>query len=147
VVDLEAISVMADAAAPATAETLSSVELGGAAELAEAPKPILIWRQGRPERDRRPQRGAASHHGRDAQTRHQGRRGDGAASQDGEGGRAYRAGPHTKGTGKRDGGKPRWKEKGDDQGRQAGKPREREKPFDPDSPFAKLAALKQQLKS
>lgn len=103
---------------------------------------IEIWRPGR--RDRRPRDGAGARRG------HQGRGGEGQ----GEGGR-------------RDGGKPRGKPRtvnqfGSDKGRpgrggggggrpDGGKPRggkpgggrnERPATIDPDSPFAKLAALK-----
>jgi len=144
-----------------------------AAAEAEEPKPVLLWRQMRFERHRgghrhdQRQRGGGRHG-------HQGQDGAGrdgqrfkGKPQDAEGGR-----PQGDGQNRRDG-RPGWKGRGDDkEGRNGGdrhrgdrnkgdrpradgkgKPAFQQKPredrparFDPDSPFAKLAALRDQLK-
>ncbi|MEO1745493.1 MAG: helicase-related protein [Pseudomonadota bacterium] len=93
-------------------------------ETAEAPKPILVWRQGRPEN-----RGRANQNQRNA-------RGD-QRQQDGE----QKRGP-------RKGGKPRRddrKNNGNKKPQQHSAKPPREQKIDPDSPFAKLQALKQKL--
>jgi ATP-dependent RNA helicase SUPV3L1/SUV3 len=155
---------------PAAVDTPSAASPGPVSgetgnEEAEAPRPILLWR---PQRFDRP-RQRHDHRGRGG-ARH-GRQGDaeGGERQPGEG-----KGPWKKGRGRTEGaqeqgrhgkpqdgdrrdGRPGWKGKPDhrrhDQKGEGGrssyqsKPRE-EKParFDPDSPFAKLAALRDQLK-
>lgn len=138
---------------------------------AEEPKPILLWRQARFDhhrRDNRHQRGGRNAQGdqnrqrseRDGTDQGNGRerfsrdRFKGRAN--GEGGRQDRPGgkPHGERQDRRDG-RPDWKGKQDGRRPEGkggkpsfqGKPRE-ERParFDPDSPFAKLAALRDQLK-
>ncbi|MER8742919.1 helicase [Mesorhizobium sp. M1004] len=158
---------------------------GGSAE-AEAPKPILLWRQGRFEqrprhrqdnrRDNRPRNGQASRADAPADAAggqpapgerpaYQGRRDqrDGAAKPRFDRSK-FKPKPQAEGEQRRDGkpqgerpreGRPDWKGgrpegKGGPQGAKPAfqaKPRE-ERParFDPDSPFAKLAALRDQLK-
>ncbi|MEL6921942.1 MAG: hypothetical protein AAFO77_13155 [Pseudomonadota bacterium] len=94
-------------------------------EPTEEPKPVLVWRQGRPEHRARPQ--------------HQ-RRGN---AQDGDGDKAR--GPRKSGhKGKRDDQKNRKDSGGQKNHVHTSKP-PREKKADPDSPFAKLQALKQKL--
>ncbi|MER9357396.1 helicase, partial [Mesorhizobium sp. M0514] len=156
---------------------------GGSAE-AEAPKPILLWRQGRFEqrprhrqgRDNRPRNGQAGRADAPADAAggqpapgerpaYQGRRDqrDGAAKPRFDRSK-FKPKPQAEGEQRRDGkpqgerpreGRPDWKGgrpegKGGPQGAKPAfqaKPRE-ERParFDPDSPFAKLAALRDQLK-
>ncbi|MER9696731.1 helicase-related protein [Mesorhizobium sp. M0133] len=160
---------------------------GGSAEPvpeAEAPKPILLWRQGRFEqrprhrqgRDNRPRNGQAGRADAPADAAggqpapgerpaYQGRRDqrDGAAKPRFDRSK-FKPKPQAEGEQRRDGkpqgerpreGRPDWKGgrpegKGGPQGAKPAfqaKPRE-ERPvrFDPDSPFAKLAALRDQLK-
>lgn len=158
---------------------------GGSAE-AEAPKPILLWRQGRFEqrprhrqdnrRDNRPRNGQASRADAPADAAggqpapgerpaYQGRRDqrDGAAKPRFDRSK-FKPKPQAEGEQRRDGkpqgerpreGRPDWKGgrpegKGGPQGAKPAfqaKPRdERPARFDPDSPFAKLAALRDQLK-
>ncbi|MEP4341204.1 MAG: helicase, partial [Lentilitoribacter sp.] len=90
----------------------------------EAPKPVLLWRpMGRNDRSRaRPSQGK------------------GGANNSGNRNRGNKGG---KGSYK-DGGKPRHNNKGKNAGGNNRPPR-KDKPLDPDSPFAKLAALKDQL--
>ncbi|MEQ1940049.1 helicase-related protein [Mesorhizobium sp. CN5-321] len=141
---------------------------------AEAPKPVLLWRQQRFDRPRGGQR--HDHRGRGG-PRH-GRPGDAQAGDQQPGDRqpGERQGNWKKGRGRQqDGqgsgpgqgerrdGRPAWKDKPDNRrssgghagggpgGKNGGqgKPRPREERparFDPDSPFAKLAALRDQLK-
>ncbi|MCI5075154.1 helicase-related protein [Oricola sp.] len=105
---------------------------------AEEPKPVLVWYQVRGDRGRRGKRPQG------------GQRRDGAPAQEG---RERGEGQRPKG-GK---GKPRGKRDGDQRGQHHGgknkggnagsaRPPRREAPIDPDSPFAKLAALKDQMK-
>ncbi len=109
-------------------ETSQSSEAGEvtAEQEEEAPKPVLLWRPGgRSDKPRsgQPNRGdRGEHHGKGP-------------------GRGQHKGPHK---GKGGHGKPNDGGKRHDRG---GKPAPRkEKPIDPDSPFAALAALKGQLK-
>ncbi|MCB1381356.1 MAG: helicase [Notoacmeibacter sp.] len=105
---------------------------GGAAsgEPDEAPKPVLIWRQGRPEggRPRQPGRGQHQRGGGD-------RQGDKPEGRDRNKGGERHKGPKRHGGPK--GGKPPME----------ARPPRPEKPqrIDPDSPFAKLAALKDKM--
>lgn len=88
----------------------------------ETPKPILVWRQSRPER--RPNRPA----------------GDNAQPDKPRGGKPNNAKP--------DGNKNRAKKNKRDDNKpniHSAKPKRPEKPVDPDSPFAKLEALKKRL--
>jgi len=114
------------------------------AEPAEEPKPVLIWRQGRFARQH--QRSGGRH----------GQRGQQARSERPEGGEG-RKDDNRRFDRNRKGGKPagdRFERKGDRQDAKGGgkpkfEPRKRdERParIDPDSPFAKLAALRDQLK-
>lgn len=159
----------AEAVASESAEATPNDEAAKAE--AEEPKPILLWRQARfdhPRRDNRHQRGGRNAQGdqnrqrseRDGTDQGNGRerfsrdRFKGRAN--GEGGRQDRPGgkPHGERQDRRDG-RPDWKGKQDGRRPEGkggkpsfqGKPRE-ERParFDPDSPFAKLAALRDQLK-
>ncbi|TGT36946.1 helicase-related protein [Mesorhizobium sp. M8A.F.Ca.ET.165.01.1.1] len=150
---------------------------------AEAPKPILLWRQGRFDqrprhrdgRNNRPQNGQARGRGNasaDAggapatgtptdRPAHEGRR-DGAGKPRFDRSK-FKPKPQGDGEQRRDGrpqgdrperreGRPDWKG-GRPEGKGGGKPAFQPKPreerpvrFDPDSPFAKLAALRDQLK-
>jgi ATP-dependent RNA helicase SUPV3L1/SUV3 len=153
------------------AEQPVEVAAAGEAAAAEEPKPVLLWRpgggrsdnqrSGRPQGERRAPANRAPGEGR-RDDRRGGERSDQAARGNREGGNREGA--------NRDGGKPRGDRrpegKGDrpprgdrpdrqdrgDRGKMAqpqrfeAKPPRKEKPIDPDSPFAKLAALKEQMK-
>jgi ATP-dependent RNA helicase SUPV3L1/SUV3 len=146
-----------------------------AAQPAEEPKPVLLWRPGggrEPnQRGGRPQQngerrgngggqraagagGAAGAEEGQNQNRREGRRpeGEGRNAKGGErrdGGR-----PNSENNRRPEGGRPDRQERGDrpDRSKTApparfeAKPPRKEKPIDPDSPFAKLAALKEQMK-
>jgi len=156
-----------------------------AAEPAEAPKPILLWRPARSENRPRHQRDNR-HRGREQGQRHPGQRPEGqrhdgprkpGQPQDGaprEGAaappegkqrfdRRFKGKPgefkgklHPGGNGRPDDQQARAPDnrgKPDHRGKQQGKPNFQQKPreerpvrFDPDSPFAKLAALRDQLR-
>ena len=164
---VEAAAEVAAEEAPAVEAATASTE---AAEQAEEPKPILIWRQGRFEQ--RPRHRHDNNRPRGGQ---RDQRNGQAAARPGE---ANRGGPREGGEG-RDGGRPRFDRKpggkpqgeggrpehrnrnerpqgekhGGDRGGFKGKPAFQQKPreerpvrIDPDSPFAKLAALRDQLK-
>jgi ATP-dependent RNA helicase SUPV3L1/SUV3 len=154
----------------------SEAAVSGEPAVAEEPKPVLLWRpgggrsdnqrSGRPQGDRRAPANRAPGEGR-RDDRRGGERPDQAARGNREG--ANRDGGN-RDAGNRDGGKPRGDRrpegKGDhpprgdrpdrqdrgDRGKMAqpqrfeAKPPRKEKPIDPDSPFAKLAALKEQMK-
>ncbi|TCT35266.1 helicase-related protein [Martelella mediterranea] len=111
----------------------ASAESGNASEKPEEeePKPVLLWRQGgRSQNDRnRTQQG-------------RGNRGEarGRGNQNRKGGGPRGEGDHKGGKG------PRKDRPGDNNKQQRPQRRERDKPVDPDSPFAKLAALKAQMK-
>ncbi|MGE0502368.1 MAG: helicase-related protein [Rhizobiaceae bacterium] len=134
----------------------------------EEPKPIMVWRPGRFDRPRhgqrqgRPNRGGPRHQQPAGEQSQQPRRD--AEAREGErreGGR-QRFEKRFKGNDGRPGGKPGTRrEEGEHRSRngqrrperserseaKSERPREeRAKPFDPDSPFAKLAALRDQLK-
>ena len=103
---------------------------GTSNEPAEAPKPVLIWRQGRPDGGRPRQ------HGRGQQQRGGERHGEKPEGRDrNKGGGDRHKGPKRHGGPK--GGKPPME----------ARPPRAEKPqrIDPDSPFAKLAALKDKM--
>ncbi|WP_379073263.1 helicase-related protein [Mesorhizobium sp. UC22_110] len=157
------------------AEAVASESSAAAGEAAKAdteePKPILLWRQARFDhrRDNRHHRGgrnaqAAGENNRQRSDREGADQGNNRErfSRDrfkgranGEGGRPDRPGgkPQGERQDRRDG-RPEWKGKQDGgrPGGKAGKPsfqkprEERPVRFDPDSPFAKLAALRDQLK-
>ncbi|MBN9218957.1 MAG: helicase [Mesorhizobium sp.] len=199
--EVEAVPVEATPAEPA-AEAVTATEVvsdepavaaetafGEAVAEAEAPKPILLWRQGRFEQ--RPRH----HEGRNNRQRNGQARGRGNAPAEAGGAQAtgasgerpahegrrdgagkprfdrskFKPKPQGEGEQRRDGrpqgdradrrdGRPDWKNnraegKGPDRGKGGGKPAFQPKPreerparFDPDSPFAKLAALRDQLK-
>ncbi len=129
----------APAAAPATEATPAEGSPTADAPAEDAqPAPVLLWRPA----------------GRSDNARGRGRPGN--REEEGGGGRRPARGKgHGQGQGK-GGGKPRGERGGKDgQGRDGGnrdggkgrdRPPRKEKPIDPDSPFAKLAALKDQLK-
>ena len=152
----------------ATEQAVAAEQAGELAEPVEA-KPVLLWRPGsrndnqrsggRPQGDRRG--------GNNRAPQGEARREGGEPRREGEGRREGRDDNRKPGGGGRpdrnrgrDGGKPQGgqrNEKGDrpdrnDRGAkpQAAKfearPPRKEKPMDPDSPFAKLAALKEQMK-
>ena len=144
--------------APASAVAETAGEQPAAAEGEEARPPVLVWRQGRPEG--RGQRGGrpGGHAGRG-----QGRRNEGGESQqDRSGGRERferkfggKPGGQREDGKRNEGRQQRHGKPGD--GRQGGKPggdqrppkpqrEERPARIDPDSPFAKLAALRDQLR-
>jgi len=160
--------VPAEADVTATEQVVAAEQAGELAEPVEA-KPVLLWRPGsrndnqrsggRPQGDRR----GANNRAPQGEARREG----GEPRREGEGRREGRDDNRKPGGGGRpdrnrgrDGGKPQGgqrNEKGDrpdrnDRGAkpQAAKfearPPRKEKPMDPDSPFAKLAALKEQMK-
>lgn len=186
--DLAANAAPATDAAPDEPVAVTEAAVGGPAPEAEAPKPILLWRQGRFEqrprnrddnrRNNRPRNGQArgrSDAPADAagapaaaapgeRPAHEGRR-DGAGKPRFDRSK-FKPKPQAEGEQRRDGrpqgerpdrreGRPDWKGGRPDGkgGPQGGKPAFQPKPreerpvrFDPDSPFAKLAALRDQLK-
>jgi ATP-dependent RNA helicase SUPV3L1/SUV3 len=162
---------VAEAEAVPEAEAAATAPAGEAAEPVEA-KPVLLWRPGgRNDNQRSGGRAHGNHRGANNRApQGEGRRAGGEQPRDGDGRREARGDDNRKGNGGRpdrnrgrDGGKPQGgqrHEKGERQDRpdrndrgtkpQAAKfearaPR-KEKPIDPDSPFAKLAALKEQMK-
>lgn len=183
--DAAAAEPAVEASAPTeAAEPVAVAEaVGETVPEAEAPKPILLWRQGRFDqrprhrdgRNNRPQNGQARGRGNasaDAggapatgtptdRPAHEGRR-DGAGKPRFDRSK-FKPKPQGDGEQRRDGrpqgdrperreGRPDWKG-GRPEGKGGGKPAFQPKPreerpvrFDPDSPFAKLAALRDQLK-
>lgn len=153
-----AAAVAAEAAEPAAAEEQS-------AEPTE-PKPVLLWRPGgrndnqrgtgRPAGDRRPQgqRNPAPREGGEAagEKRGEGRRDDrrsdnrGERRDDNRGKFAGKGDRQDRGDRKDRGPRPERDNNKSQPARFEAKPPRKEKPIDPDSPFAKLAALKEQLK-
>lgn len=150
-----------DEAAPVAAEAAPAGETAEAA--AEEPKPVLLWRQGRFEgrnrnQDQNRQRQNRGNQNRGYQNRDQGgeaRKSDGAELQarNDRGGKRFDKQKRHAGEGKREGGKGDFRggnqrQPKRDHGHQGGKRVEQERParIDPDSPFAKLLALKEQMK-
>ncbi|MEO3389102.1 helicase-related protein [Mesorhizobium sp. CAU 1741] len=140
-------------ATPGTEEAVTE-EPASVAEPAEEPKPILLWRPARFEgRQRQGQRHGQSRGRPQGQQNARGEEGE-AARPEGEGARQRHGRGKFKGNKPGGGGKPggenrRHERNGERQAntRPAGKPRdERPAKVDPDSPFAKLAALRDQLK-
>lgn len=151
-------AVAAEAVEPAAAEETS-------AEPTE-PKPVLLWRPGgrndnqrgtgRPAGDRRPQgqRNPAPREGGEAagEKRSEGRRDDrrsdnrGERRDDNRGKFAGKGDRQDRGDRKDRGPRPERDSNKSQPARFEAKPPRKEKPIDPDSPFAKLAALKEQLK-
>lgn len=155
----------APASDAAPAEATASEQPAEAAEAAE-PKPVLLWRPGgrsdnqrgtgRPGGDRRPQgqRSQAPREGGEgrAEGRGEGRRDDRRSDNRGDrrddnrgkfGGKGDR---QDRGDRKDRGPRPERDNNKSQPARFEAKPPRKEKPVDPDSPFAKLAALKEQLK-
>ncbi len=137
--DAEESPVSTDNAAPAETAAAAVDEAVAATEEkpAEEPKPVLLWRPGggrsQNERGNRPERGRGQ--------RPQGRKGGQGSGQGeprGEGEQASRGQRHGKG--------PKRERRDEDRPQRNERPQRREKPVDPDSPFAKLAALKAQMK-
>ncbi|MCJ8239926.1 helicase-related protein [Peteryoungia algae] len=145
-----AAAVAAEVAEPAAAEEQP-------AEPTE-PKPVLLWRPGgrsdnqrgagRPGGDRRPQgqRNPAPREGAEAagEKRGEGRRDD--RRSDNRGKFAGKGDRQDRGDRKDRGPRPERDNNKSQPARFEAKPPRKEKPLDPDSPFAKLAALKEQLK-
>jgi ATP-dependent RNA helicase SUPV3L1/SUV3 len=156
-----AAAVAAEAAEPAATEEQSAEPT----ELVE-PKPVLLWRPGgrsdnqrgtgRPGGDRRPQgqRNPAPREGGEAagEKRGEGRRDDrrsdnrGERRDDNRGKFASKGDRQDRGDRKDRGPRPERDNTKSQPARFEAKPPRKEKPIDPDSPFAKLAALKEQLK-
>lgn len=155
----------APASDAAPAEAAASEQPAEAGEAAE-PKPVLLWRPGgrsdnqrgtgRPGGDRRPQgqRNQAPREGGEgrAEGRGEGRRDDRRSDNRGDrrddnrgkfGGKGDR---QDRGDRKDRGPRPERDNNKSQPARFEAKPPRKEKPVDPDSPFAKLAALKEQLK-
>ncbi|GEO85687.1 helicase-related protein [Ciceribacter naphthalenivorans] len=137
-------------------DAVTKAEVSGEDAAATEPKPVLLWRPGgrsdsqrnaRPNGER-PRQGSRGANRGAAEAQGEGRRDD--RRRDGEGGKGR----------DKDGGRSGFGHKGDrkerpnrsdrdgkpQQARFEAKPPRKEKPIDPDSPFAKLAALKEQMK-
>ncbi|MBB3542832.1 MULTISPECIES: helicase-related protein [unclassified Rhizobium] len=150
--------------APTVEVAAEEQPVAATSEEAEEPKPVLLWRLGgrtdnqRQARSPGGERRGGNNRGQD--------RGNGQRRQGGEGGEGRDGNRQHRG---KDGGKPqqgrgdRNEQRGDRQDRGdrkdrnnnrggpqplrfEAKPPRKEKPIDPDSPFAKLAALKEQMK-
>ncbi|RNC96946.1 MAG: helicase [Oricola sp.] len=123
-----------DTAGTAPEETPATATGAEAAPQAETepPAPVLVWRQGRPDRP------ANARHGRRDQDRKaDGGRGDGQKGKRADAGAGRHKGKRPPRNNGQQGGGPRVTT--------AKPPRPREKVADPDSPFAKLQALKDRL--
>lgn len=167
------VAVAADAVAvEATEVAVAEVTVVEAGEPAEEPKPILIWRQGRFEQrprhrqDNRPRGGQREQRAAGAPGAPNARQGEGNRGREGgEGGRdngrprfdrkpggkpqGEGGRPEHRNRGERPGGDKREGDRGGFKGKPAFQPKPREERpvrIDPDSPFAKLAALRDQLK-
>lgn len=160
------------AEAPAAEAAPAEAAVAEASEAAEEPKPILLWRQGRFEQrprhrqDNRPRGGQREPRAAGAAGAPAARQGEANRSREGgEGGRDNgrprfdrKPGGKPQGEGGRPenrgrGERPQGEKHGGDRGGFKGKPAFQPKPreerpvrIDPDSPFAKLAALRDQLK-
>lgn len=155
------------AAEPAASDDVASqpaaVEAAASgSEAAEEPKPVLLWRPGggrsenqrgaqRPQGERRqanaPRQGEARRENRD--NREKGERTEQSGRPNREGGKPHHRGDRQEG--RPDRGRNDRQDRGDrgkapQPARFEAKPPRKEKPLDPDSPFAKLAALKEQMK-
>ncbi|WP_193174777.1 helicase-related protein [Oricola nitratireducens] len=132
-------------ATPAQAPEEPTAEPAEAAEPAETPepedetKPVMVWYQVRGERNRRGNRPQGQ--------RQEGQRGEGQRHEGEQRNRNKGARGKFRGN-KRDGDQPHGKGPGKGKGEAfaSSRPPRRDKPLDPDSPFAKLAALKDQMK-
>ncbi|MDR7145807.1 helicase-related protein [Rhizobium sp. BE258] len=163
----------APAEAPAAEAPAEAAEVTAESGEPQEPKPVLLWRLGGRNDNQRPVRNHGERRGGERQqgNRRQGGATEGAEGNNrGEGNREGRDGNRQQRG--RDGGKPhqgrgdRNEQRGDRQDRGdrkdrndrnnnrggaqplrfEAKPPRKEKPIDPDSPFAKLAALKEQMK-
>ncbi len=135
----------AAAEAPADKQVPADGDAASATE-PDAPKPVLLWRPGgrnENQRNGRPQ-AADRRHDRRGEGRVQGERG---SRDGGKPGRDSRR-PDGKSDRPPRGERPDRQERGKppQSARFEAKPPRKEKPVDPDSPFAKLAALKEQMK-
>ena len=154
VVQAEASVAQPAAETPAAETPAEGTPVEGVTESAEPaepeePKPVLLWRPGggRDNNQKRPQQGERRGQG---QQRHGGAGGEGRR----EGGRPGRENRRPEGNKNERG--PRQERvdrqdrpergKASQPSRFEAKPPRKEKPIDPDSPFAKLAALKEQMK-
>ncbi|MGI6856478.1 helicase-related protein [Mesorhizobium sp. 1B3] len=120
---------------------------------AEAPKPIMLWRQARFEHRQRHRQGpragegqrtAGQRHGRPAPNK--GKAGEGRTAGKERFEKKFGGKPSGRMDGERPDRRDRDQRKGDNQRFQRPPREERAPRFDPDSPFAKLAALRDQLK-
>ena len=164
----EAPAATAEAPAAETVEAPVAVEAAAEGEAVEA-KPVLLWRPGSRHDNQR--QGGHRHGGERQQGERQGDRQDRGERRGGDRNRGQQAGERGERGERRDGGrggrpdqgkggrdgKPQGGNRPDrgDRNERGGKPQQakfearpprKEKPIDPDSPFAKLAALKEQLK-
>ena len=135
-----------EAAAPVDAPEVSGETAAELPAEAEEPKPVLLWRPGgrnENQRGARPPQGERRQGGR-GDARPQGERGGR------DGGKPNREGRRPEGKSDRPhrGERPDRQDRGkpSQPARFEAKPPRKEKPIDPDSPFAKLAALKEQMK-
>ena len=142
--------VMADPNVPA-APAADEAAAAAPAEAAEEPKPVTVWRQGRFDRGNR----GGGRNSRADGARHgdRGNRGGGAQEAGGrEGGKPRRPNRKDRPGGREERGEGGFKgrhparEGGNDKAREHRSREERAPRIDPDSPFAKLAALRDQLK-
>nr|WP_298101033.1 helicase-related protein [uncultured Shinella sp.] len=170
----EAPAATAEAPAAETVEAPAAVEAAAEGEAVEA-KPVLLWRPGSRHDNQRQgghRHGGERHQGGERQGDRQGERQDRGERRGGDRNRGQQAGERgerreggrggrpDQGKGGRDG-KPQGgnrPDRGDHRGERndrsakpqqakfEARPPRKEKPVDPDSPFAKLAALKEQLK-
>ena len=145
----------AEAPAAETVEAPAPTEVAAEGEPAEI-KPVLLWRPGSrhdnqrqggnrhggerqgERQDRGERRGGDRNRGQQAGERREGGRG-GRPDQKGRDGKPQGGNRPDRGERNERGGKPQ-------QAKFEARPPRKEKPIDPDSPFAKLAALKEQLK-
>jgi len=151
----ESVADKADATA-AEATPAGDAPKAEAEEEAEAPRPVLLWRPGgRQDGQRGPRNAPGEGRGRRDGGNRNARSGDkpeGEAAADGEGrpNRGHRGKPGHQGKGGLGRGGPGkgGQGKGGDanRGGRNDRPQRKEKPIDPDSPFAALAALRDQLK-
>jgi ATP-dependent RNA helicase SUPV3L1/SUV3 len=126
---------------PEMAVALSEVEVPAAPEPTAEPAMIEVWRPGRPRADRKPDRKRSP--------RKEETKADGAASQEAAPANTNERPRHER-RDKR--GKDRNKERGKDRNNRDSanfkpRPERREKPIDPNSPFASLMALKERLEA
>ena len=141
-------------AAPETAVT--EEDAPGTAPAGETPAVVMVWRQGRPEGQRPPRHGRPDNRANPranasegGEERRDGRRGGPRQRDDKRGDRDDRGGPPRhgrKGQPDRRDGQPDRREARNPQPPRARPEPRPEKPIDPDSPFAKLQALKDQMK-